>query len=159
MTDRVRGALIYITDLLQTNEIPFQLVGGMAARAYGALRPIADIDFLVPGDELERIAALTSEHVVRAPSPYQDAHWDMTFMALEYDGQRIELGASEDKYYDQLAGCWRDAAVDLAQSELREVLGVVVPTMPLEELLAYKRRLGRQVDLQDIEEIQHASNT
>jgi len=159
LTDRVRAALIYITELLRANKIPFQLVGGMAARAYGASRPIADIDFLVPGDELDRIAGPASEYVVRAPAPYRDSHWDMTFMALEYGGQRIELGASEDKYYDQLAACWREAAVTLEQSEPREVLGVVVPTMPLTQLLEYKRQLGRQVDLQDIEEIQHAAKT
>ena len=155
----VRAALTYITHLLRANDIPFQVVGGLAARAYGASRPIAEIDLYVPGDQLERISALASECVVRAPSHHRDSHWDMAFMALDYGGQRIELGAAEGRYYDHAAGCWRSAAVDFGRSELRELFGVVFPTMPLVQLMEYKRQLGREVDLQDVQELEHAANT
>ncbi len=34
-----------------------------------------------------------------------------------------------------------------------EYLGVVVPTIPVDDLVAYKRVLGREVDLIDIQEL------
>ena len=43
--------------------------------------------------------------------------------------------------------------INYPDSVLREVLGVRLPVMPKEELIAYKRRLDRDVDRLDLEEI------
>ena len=43
--------------------------------------------------------------------------------------------------------------IDFGASVWRDVLGVRVPVMPLPELIAYKRRLGREVDRMDLAEL------
>lgn len=153
MTEKARAALVWITDLLRSNDVPFQVVGGLAARAYGATRPLYDIDLYVPEERLEQVAMLAAEYVVRGPRHQRDELWDVGFMALDYEGQRIELGGAEGSYYDNQADCWRSAEVDFERPQVLEVLGVKIPLMPREQLIEYKRRLGRQVDLEDLEDL------
>lgn len=147
-------ALRWVTELLSGAGIPFQAVGGLAARAYGARRPLADLDFYVPVSALEQIAAAAAAYVVRPPAPYRDESWNLTFMKLEYEGCEIELGGADGaEYYDRHTAEWRSAAVRFDRSVERAVFGVAVPVVPLEELIAYKRALDREVDRQDLAEL------
>ena len=50
--------------------VPCQAVGGLAARAYGATRPLVDLDFYVPDADLASIAATLSHRVDRLPSRF-----------------------------------------------------------------------------------------
>jgi hypothetical protein len=150
-------ALGWIVDLLSGLGVPFQAVGGLAARAYGASRPLVDLDFYVPTARLTEIAAAAADFVVRPPAAYRDATWDLSFMKLEFAGCAIELGGAEDaRFYDIEANRWREARVCFDRSETRLIFGIPVPTMPREQVLQYKRRLGRDVDLEDIDEIRRA---
>lgn len=144
-------ALRWIVGLLRELNVPFQAVGGLAARAYGADRPLVDLDFYVPIGRLQDIAAAAATHVVRPPAAHRDDAWDLTFTKLEYEGCEIELaGAEGARCFDRRGGCWRPADIDFARSVERTILGVQVPTMPCGELIAYKRALDREVDRQDI---------
>jgi hypothetical protein len=97
-----RQALRWIVELLQRLEVPFQAVGGLAARAYGARRPLLDLDFYVPNARLADIAAEAAPHVVRAPEPYRDSSWNLVFMKLVYGGCEIELGGADDaQFFDR----------------------------------------------------------
>ena len=151
--------LRWIVELLRRLDVPFQAVGGLAANAYGARRPPADLDFYVPTRRLEEVAESAAACVVRAPARYQDESWDLTFMKLEYHGSRIELGGADGaRYFDRQAGHWREARIDFSLSIEQTVFGVRVPVMPLEQLIEYKRRLRREVDLQDIAELVSANS-
>jgi hypothetical protein len=147
-------ALRWIVSLLRTAGVSFQVAGGLAARAYGAERPIADLDFYVPTARLEGIAKAAAEYVEHGPMHICEAGWDITFMKLSYAGQRIELGGAEDvRIFDHRTGQWAEQDIDLSKAEMRKVLGVEVPVMPFEQLVAYKRRLNRAVDRQDLAEM------
>src|SRR5436309_2993999 len=112
-----RQALRWIVELLRKLGVPFQAVGGLAARAYGAHRPLADLDFYIPTDRLTEVAVAAAAHVVRPPAHYRDEAWDLSFMKLEYDGREIELGgADRARFFDQQAGCWRAARIDFTRS-------------------------------------------
>ena len=157
--DSQARALGWITQFLSARQIPFQAVGGLAARAYGASRPLVDLDFYVPSRYLGALAAAIAQDngasVVRSPEPYQDAAWNLTFLAVEYGGQRIELGGADGaRYFDRATGEWREAAIDFSRSVSRTVLGYELPCMPLAELLAYKRVLDREVDRFDLAELE-----
>ena len=157
-------ALGWITRLLQLRRIPFQAVGGLAARAYGATRPLVDLDFYVPTARLAEIAdavrADPAATVLREPEPYRDAAWDLRYLAVEYQGQRIELGAADGaRYFDRRAEVWRDAAIDWASSVPRAVLGHEIPVMPKEQLIAYKRALDREVDRLDLAELERLTSS
>jgi hypothetical protein len=149
-----REALRWIVEVLRRADVPFQVAGGLAARAYGATRPLADLDFYVPTSRLDEIADLVSAHVLRPPRLYRDECWDLVFMKLEYEGQSIELGGADGaRYFDRQAGQWRDAGIRFDVSVGRTLFGIRLPVMPLEQLIEYKRRLDRDVDRQDIGEM------
>ena len=150
----VEPALRWIVGILERHGVPFQAVGGLAARAYGATRPIVDLDFYIPAASVATVVDAVRPHITRPPSPYRGERWNLTFMRLEYAGQAIELGVADSaKYRDAAAGRWRDAAIDFAAGEPHELFGVRVPVMPRDPLTVYKRRLARAVDRADVEEI------
>ena len=43
-------AFRWVVGILEDRAIPFLLAGGLAARAAGASRDLADIDFYIPGE-------------------------------------------------------------------------------------------------------------
>ncbi len=146
--------LTWIVELLRRLDIPFQAVGGLAARAYGAKRPLADLDFYVPTARLADIARATAPYVVRRPSHYSDPSWDLIFMKIEHEGCEVELGgANGARFFDRRAAQWCEAAIDFDLSVERCVLGVLVPVMPVEQLVTYKRQLARDVDQEDVADI------
>ncbi len=155
MTEQhARQALRWIAGLLEARGVPFQIVGGLAARAYGATRPLADIDLYIPAAHVAAVHEAVRRFVTRPPEPHRDDHWDLIFMRLEYRGQPIEIGVSDDaRYRDGRKDRWHDAAVDYNASERLDVLGVEVPVMPRAQLLACKLRLDRPVDRADVREL------
>lgn len=63
---------------------------------------------------------------------------------------RIRASPSEIGSFGVRQDRWHEAAVDYEASERLNVLGVEVPIMPREQLLAYKHRLDRPVDRADV---------
>lgn len=152
---RETRALNWIFDLLRELDVPLQAVGGLAARTYGAKRPLVDFDFYVPTWALEKVAEAASEYVVREPRHHRGDYWDIMFMTLEYEGQKIELGGADGaRYHDRVRGLWEDAAVDFGSSVRREVFGIEIPVMPFDQLASYKQGLDRDVDRRDLREME-----
>lgn len=148
------AALAWVVDLLQRNGIPFQAVGGLAARAYGGTRELADLDFYLPMERFPELLPEATPYVVWGPEHYQDAHWDITFAKLEFAGQKIEFGDSSDAFIrDPRSENWVRQEIAYERSVWGEVLGVRVPLMPKAELIAYKRLLDRDVDRLDVAEL------
>jgi hypothetical protein len=144
-------AFHWIVGILNRHAIPFQVVGGLAARAHGATRPLADIDLYVPGARFSDFLPDVESYVTFGPEPYVGPHWDLTWMALDYGGQTIEIGDGERvRIFDRRAERWVDAAVDFDTFETMTLFGMDVPVMPKDRLMAYKRRLDRPVDRQDL---------
>jgi hypothetical protein len=152
--DADRTALRWIVELLRRLEVPYQIVGGLAARAHGATRPLADLDFYVPASRLQEIASAAGPHVVRQPSHHRDDSWDLVFMQIVYEGRKVELAAAEGaRFFDRATGQWRDAQIDFNRSIETEIFGVLVRVMPFTQLVAYKRALGRDIDGEDVTEL------
>lgn len=141
--------------VLERHGVPYQVVGGLAARAYGATRPIVDVDLYVPFDRAEAALEEIRPHVVWGPKHHAGDEWDLTFLKADYGGQRVELGdsSSEPKFFDQHAGHWVPQCVDYEAGVRIELLGVRAWVMPEEELVRYKLVLGREVDLADVAQI------
>lgn len=148
-------ALAWVVELFHRTRVPYQVVGGLAARAYGATRPLVDLDFYIPLREVwPALLPEVGPFVTWGPAHYRDAQWDITFVKLTYAGQAIEFGDSTDAFFfDPAAQEWTRQVITYEQPEWREVLGILVPVMPRVELIQYKQRLGRPVDLLDIQEI------
>jgi hypothetical protein len=153
--DRAAAALTWIVSTLNQHEVSYQVVGGLAALAYGGTRPLHDIDLYAPLSGRPGLLTELHPYTVWGPEHFQDAARDLVFMKIDFDGIRIEIGDSvlHPRLFDAQQHRWVDQRVDYDRSHRRVVLGVPVDVMPLADLLDYKRALGRPVDMQDITEL------
>lgn len=152
---RIGDALAWIVALLDQHRLPYQVVGGLAAQAYGAQRPLVDIDLYAPLVGAQAFLDAVQPFTARALAPYADDRWRLAFLKLVHAGQPIEIGdtCSRPQYFDRQQGCWVDQVIDFARSVPCVVYGVSVSMMPKQELIAYKAALGRDVDQLDLADL------
>ena len=148
------AALRFIVTLLRKYTIPFQIGGGFAARVYGSERELADIDIAMPEDRFDELLPEIREYVVSGPERYLDEQWDVQLLTLNYEGQEIELvGSMGKKFFNKQEGKWIDSPSDFSSSYFTTVYGIEVPIMAKDKLIAYKKMLGRDVDVADVKAI------
>lgn len=151
-----RSALAWVVDKVDRHDLPYMVVGGLAATAHGGSRPLHDIDLYAPFAHSNWSNFLTSisKYVVWGPQSVVDGQWDLTYLKIDYHGQRIEIGDCDDVLLKNgETGAWIRQRIDIEHSVSRSVLGRDVNVMPLQQLIEYKRVLGRDVDQQDIQEL------
>lgn len=149
-------AFEWIVGILNKHQVPFQIAGGLAARAYGATRPLNDIDIDMPEDCFQDILDDVRPYVDFGPAHYKDERWNQAVaLKLTYQGQDIDLGGSNElSICDARTGEWKQiSAVDFQKSESREIFGMRVPVIPKDELIAYKSMLAGAHQKRDIEEM------
>lgn len=152
--DRIASALRWIISVLGELDVDWIVAGGLAARAHGATRELHDIDLYVEAGSLERILPAVREQHAHGPRRHRDEHWDCLFLEVRFAGEEIELAdASACRHRVGPDAPWRPADVEFDRAVRREVFGVEVPVMPRAALVAYKRRLDREVDRRDLEEL------
>ncbi len=156
-TQHSKAALVWIMQILNELDIPYQIAGGLAAKAYGASRSLNDIDIDIPEDKFEILKEKVSEFIIFGPSHFKDEYWDLLLMTLNYQGQEIDLsGAHEVKVFNKSTGKWHNFATDFSRTVPMEIFGLNIPVIRREELVAYKKILAREVDISDINEIENA---
>jgi hypothetical protein len=155
---KIGQALGWIVSLLNRYTIPYQICGGMAAKAYEATRPLVDIDMYASLQASPHFQTLMDEihpYIIREFTPYRSASWDILYLALNYQGVQIEIAESttNPRFYNHRDGHWEAQPIDFTASTLIRLYGIEVAIMPKDELLAYKAMLDREVDHLDIEQI------
>jgi hypothetical protein len=110
--------------------ITWAVFAGAAAAAYGATRPLTDVDILVPAVEGDEVGGLFPEAQVKRRE-------DGTIEMIQLPG------------FDILAGL---TAMDLdahmaARLQRHEILGVTVPVIPPEDNILLKAIMGRGPEL------------
>lgn len=144
-------AFEWITGLLDELGYPYLVVGGLAATIFGSKRTLYDIDLDVPAVALEDIARRFKGHVTFGPARFRDEQFDIQLLSLRYADQDIDLTAAEDiQLFDRTAAQWRHVPTDLMAREIHEVLGKKVFVMKRDALIAYKKMLARDTDLEDV---------
>ena len=153
--EKISQALNWIVSLLNRHHIPYQIVGGLAAKAYGARRPLVDIDMYVPLEQAEGALAEIKLYITWGPAYYLDDWWDLTYLKIDYHGQLIEIGDSSTnpRFYNPRDQRWESQTIDFARSNILRLYDVEVAVMPQDELLAYKAMLDREVDHLDIQQV------
>ncbi len=140
-------AFNWIIGILQKHQIPFQVSGGLAARAYNANRPLNDIDIDIPNEFFPVIMEDVLPFVTHRLARYVDADWDLLLMTLSRNGQSIDLSGMDDvRIYDKAANVWVKIPSNLEKRVIREVMGIQVPVINPHELIAYKERLNRSIN-------------
>lgn len=151
--ETISQALEWLVALLKRHNVPYQIVGGLAAQAYGAERPLVDIDLYVPMELLQSAMVELSPYLIRNARPTQSAFWRLTYLALDYHGAPIQIAdsATDPRFYNRKDQRWEPQTIDYAASQRVTLYGVEVDVMPREELLRYKALLDREVDRADIQ--------
>jgi hypothetical protein len=153
-------ALSWLVNLLDRHAVPYQIVGGLAAHAYGATRPIVDIDLYMPFDQAQAILAEIQPFIVRQPLPHHSESWDLVYLALEYADVYIEIGDSSThpRFYNRIDSRWEDQRLEYETSITATLFEVELKVMSREELAHYKRMLDREVDHADLTEMDAGQN-
>ena len=151
------AAFKWIITLLWKHKIPFQITGGLAARAYGATRPLNDIDIDIPEDRFAELVPDVKEYITFGPARQIDERWDVFALVLEYEGQEIDItGANTVRVCDARTQEWVDLLANFSIAEMRELFGMRVPVINREELIAYKMMLEGKHQQEDIDALKKA---
>ncbi len=148
-------ALRWIVEILERHGIPYQIGGGFAAHVYGSRREIADIDISISEENFNVILPDIQKYLTYGPAHYIDPEWDLLLMTLSFQGQEIDFaGSNKKKFFDQAKKIWVSFPTDFNSSEYREIYGIKVPLMAKQKLIEYKKLLGRDVDLADVQSLE-----
>ena len=159
MKDSV-SALAWITKELTDRGIPFAIVGGLASNAYGGSRPLNDIDIDVPDAVMPTLAQELAALRAFGPERSISECFDCQLLGFSYLGQEIELSGAESLLIlDRSSNRWVPWPTDLRMIEIRTVLGLRLPVIERNALIAYKKMAGRDTDLIDVSEIQKGHTT
>jgi len=150
-------ALKWIVKLLKKEKIKFNILGGLAAYVYGSKRIINDIDISMNYKDMKKLTEIAKKYVVEEPwnitSP--KSLWKGYYMELNYKGIAIEIGASKNiKFFNKKIKKWENFPDGLDKSINKKVFGLVVPVMPRKNLIQYKKKLGRKMDLVDLKNLE-----
>lgn len=138
--------LRWIVGILQKHNIPFQITGGLAGKAFGNPRPLNDIDIDVPEDRIAEIISDVKEYIVFGPERYRDNDWDLLLLTLNHEGQDIDLGGFETtKIFDVATRDWRLVPCNIDNAVSLEVMGITLPAVDPKDYIAYKQSLHRIV--------------
>ncbi len=149
-----KAALIWIVEILNKHGIPYQVEGGLAANCYGSIRELADIDIFIPSFGFEEISEAVEGHVDFGPAHYTGKHWRLVYQVLDYRGQRIEIcDAGNAKYLDTQRNTWIKRDIDFAEAETIEMFDIYIRVISKNDLIEYKSRVNREVDIIDIEQM------
>ena len=151
---KAKAALVWIVDILDKHGIPYQVEGGLAANCYGSNRELVDIDIFIPSFGFEKISKDVEGYVEFGPEFHSGTHWKLVYQLLNYCGQQIEIcDAGRAEYLDTQNDTWVKRDIDFTKAKTIGILGISTKVMRKDDLLEYKGRLNREVDIIDIEQI------
>ena len=152
MTRRTKAAFTWIVGLLRKNKIPFQIFGGFAANIYGSNRALVDIDIEIPESRFSDIIPEIKRYIIEGPERYKDENFDVFYLSLIYKGQEIDIcGIETQRLFNQKTGKWFKRNIDLTRANRKKVFSLFVPVIPRKDLISYKKKLGRDMDVQDVQ--------
>ena len=153
---KAKKALIWIVNILNKHEIPYQIEGGLAANCYGSTRELADIDIFIPSFGFNKIAEDVKDYVEFGPDFHTGTHWKLIYQILNYNGQQIELcDAGKAEYLDTENNIWITVDIDFKKAKTINIFGVSTKVISKNNLIKYKSRLNREVDIADIKQIKN----
>ena len=155
LEEKTQKTLEWITSILDRNNIPYKIGGGFAAHVYGSPRKINDIDISLSGKYFPIIVSEVFEYVTAGPKHYLNEKWDCATLSLNYHGQDIDMTDVDTLKMTNLNKTeWIDVKeIRLFDAIKKNINGVVVSIMDPRDLIAYKKELGGEHQLIDVEAV------
>ncbi|QQR78503.1 MAG: hypothetical protein IPJ68_05530 [Candidatus Moraniibacteriota bacterium] len=149
------SAFRWIIGILKRHEVPFVVLGGLAAQAYGSKRDLNDIDLVIHRADFEKILPEVRTYVTYGPEMSRDEEAEGYAMELRYAEQDIDIGAEEGcKVLNRATGKFQLLETDFNDVETKEICGILVPVMRKEAVIAEKLKFNRPQDQEDIRQMQ-----
>ena len=162
MNESVYRAMSWLKAILDGQGVRYQIVGGFAVHLHGGSRPIADIDLYIEKEDVHALLPFFQPFVSKPLKHYCEEGWDLEYLQLIYENQKIEIGLSPGtQIFNTSSQQWVSLDVDLAESVQRDFHGLALPVINTNSLIEYKRVLNREVDridIKELEDIQQAEN-
>ena len=154
MCDKVKVALEWLNNLLDSRYVQYQIVGGLAAKIHGGSREVADIDLYIDKTNAAKILQEVTPYISKPLSHCVEGSWDLEYLQLIYQSQKIEIGLFPGtKIRSAKNDSWHDLHTDFSASVMKSYMGIEVPVIPMPDLISYKQVLGREVDRFDVQEL------
>ena len=151
---KTKESFIWIVSLLRKHKIPFHISGGFAANIYGSNRPLADIDIEISDDKIFKIQKDVKKFIIYGPKRHKSKQFDLLLMTLKYKGQEIDIcGINSQKLFVKTTKKWEKEKIDLSKAKRKKVYDLIVPVVPLKDLVNYKKKISRDVDIQDVKNL------
>lgn len=144
------AALKKVVSVLNEHQIPYQITGGFAGNIYGSLWPPHDIDLEVSARDMPLLAGLFADHITQPLHHFINDEFDLWLITLDIDGIEIDINQAEKCYLINKAGQKQLLCTDLSTAEVHDFMGIKVSVQPLEQLIAYKKTIGRAADVADL---------
>jgi len=89
--------------------------------------------------------------IIYGPKRYKDNVFDLLLMTLKYKGQEMDIyGINSEKLFNKKTNKWNKARINLSKTTKKKVFNLIVSIIPLKDLISYKKKISRNVDIQDI---------
>ncbi|HEY0011203.1 MAG TPA: hypothetical protein VGB97_04865 [Candidatus Paceibacterota bacterium] len=155
LTELQKEVLIYLIRSLEESGVEFQVSGGLAAMAYGARRPLYDIDLEIYKKDVEKVRNLFKDYITEdwnhlAEGP--EDQFDLWMMTLSVRGVPVDINQVEGSRVRPVGGAWVPQP-ETMHPQLLEFEGIKLPVQDKDELIGYKRILARDTDLEDVDQI------
>lgn len=149
--DSFADAFRWVVSVFRAQDIPFQVSGGLAARAYGSVRPLRDLDFDIPDEHMENLAMVVAPFVQHGPVRTRSLAFENLLLTLGYHGVAIDIGGgTTSRIWNPSTRMLEDCVTDCAVFEKKEIFGVCVPVIRASDFIAYKSFDPREEDVEDI---------
>ena len=149
-----KKAFLWIIEILKENKVPYRISGGFAARLYGVDRPLNDIDIEIPNSCFEKILPEVKQYILWGPKKYVDKNMKTYGLSINYAGQIIDLSGTESEIlFDRRKRKWVKSKTNLFNVSRKKVFGSIVKVIKKKDLIGYKNKLRRKVDLEDIRQL------
>lgn len=156
LSDKTLNGLRWIIEILRRNNIPYKIGGGFAAKIYGSPREVNDIDISLSGKYFDIIVSELREYITDGPKHYLNEKWDCNTLSVNYKGQDIDITDVDTLKMTNLdQNQWINVKdIRLFDGVITDVNGIEVSIMDPRDLIRYKKELGGEHQIIDIEYIQ-----
>lgn len=140
--NKIQDALDWIIPILKNRGIKFHITGGFAAHLYGANRAINDIDIDIPYEAFDDLMPDIKEYISQDLIRYQDSHWDMFLVTLDYKGQIIDLSGDRDAFIFNHRTQTKDSLkMNFGLAIIINRYGHALPVQNPHDLIEYKEKI------------------
>ena len=91
LEEKTINALKWIIDILDKNNIPYRIGGGLAAHIYGSERSVNDIDISLSGKYFNLIIPEVKDYLKSGVKYYSGEKWDCNYLSITYHNQKIDI--------------------------------------------------------------------